>query len=90
MINYFFQSFKEEEGRAFAQVKTVDIKNIPFVIPSETLQYKLAELVNQILKLKSQDNLTTITDLESQIDQLVYQLYDLTAEEIAIIEGSVR
>ena len=27
------------------------------------------------------------TDLEAQIDQLVYQLYDLTEEEIKIIEG---
>jgi len=25
--------------------------------------------------------------LESQIDQLVYKLYDLTPEEIAIVEG---
>lgn len=29
-----------------------------------------------------------ITDLEHQIDQLVYQLYDLTEEQIAIVEGS--
>jgi hypothetical protein len=26
-------------------------------------------------------------DLEHQIDQLVYKLYDLTDEEIAIVEG---
>ncbi|MBA4276735.1 DUF559 domain-containing protein [Flavobacterium sp.] len=88
MINYFFQSFKEEEGRAFAQVKTVDIKNLPFVIPNETLQIELAALVNQILKLKSQDNSVDTKDLENEIDQLVYQLYDLTEEEIKIVEGN--
>lgn len=27
--------------------------------------------------------------LESQIDQLVYQLYNLTPEEIKIVEGEV-
>jgi hypothetical protein len=27
------------------------------------------------------------TDLENQIDQLVYQLYDMTEEEIKIVEG---
>ena len=30
------------------------------------------------------------TALEAEIDQLVYQLYALTAEEIAIVEGSVK
>jgi hypothetical protein len=29
-----------------------------------------------------------ITDLENQIDQLVYQLYELTEEEIKIIENN--
>jgi hypothetical protein len=86
MSNYFFQSFKEEEGRAFAQVKTVDIKNLPFVIPNDTLQIKLTELVDQILTLKSQDSSADATTLENQIDQLVYKLYDLTEDEIKIIE----
>jgi type II restriction/modification system DNA methylase subunit YeeA len=27
------------------------------------------------------------TDLDNQIDHLVYQLYDLTEEEIRIVEG---
>ncbi len=32
----------------------------------------------------------SITDLESQIDQLVYQLYDLSPEQIALVEGQVN
>jgi type II restriction/modification system DNA methylase subunit YeeA len=39
-----------------------------------------------ILEGRKKDNETT--DLENQIDQLVYQLYDLTEEEIAIVEGT--
>ncbi len=31
------------------------------------------------------DNSADTTDLENQIDQLVYKLYDLTEEEIKII-----
>jgi len=30
------------------------------------------------------------TDLENQIDQLVYELYGLTEEEIAIVENSTK
>ena len=33
------------------------------------------------------DAITDTTALEHQIDQLVYQLYGLTADEIAVIEG---
>jgi hypothetical protein len=33
----------------------------------------------------SMDNSADTTDLENQIDQLVYKLYDLTEEEIKII-----
>lgn len=87
LMNYFFQSFKEEEGRAFAQVKTVDIKNLPFIIPNVDLQSKLASIVDEILTQKSQNNSADITDLEAQIDRLVYELYDLTEEEIKIIEA---
>lgn len=31
---------------------------------------------------------TDTADLEKQIDQLVYKLYNLTPDEIAVIEGS--
>ncbi len=34
-------------------------------------------------KQKGEDTST----LESEVDQLVYQLYDLTAEEIAVVEN---
>ena len=30
----------------------------------------------------------TVSDLENEIDQIVYLLYDLTPEEIAIVEGA--
>jgi len=30
---------------------------------------------------------TQVKQLESQIDQMVYKLYSLTADEIAIVEG---
>ncbi|MGF1639015.1 MAG: class I SAM-dependent DNA methyltransferase [Cyclobacteriaceae bacterium] len=46
-------------------------------------------LVHSCLNLKKINATTDTTDLENQIDQLVYQLYDLTEEEIKIIESDV-
>ena len=86
MMNYFFQSFKQEEGRAFAQVKTVDIKNLPFNIQTKEQQKQFSILVDTIITQKQESNETTA--LEKQIDNLVYKLYSLTAQEINTIENN--
>ena len=56
----------------------------PKVTPEQ--QQPIIDLVNTILEAKSQDSKADTTELEKQIDQLVYILYDLTDEEIALIE----
>ena len=50
---------------------------------SESFSTKLQK--SQILKEKKTNADTS--SLEAEIDQLVYQLYGLTDEEIAIVEG---
>jgi len=37
--------------------------------------------------LQNTDKQAKVRNLEKQIDQMVYKLYDLTPEEIAIVEG---
>ena len=69
----------------FPKIVIKDLQNYPFPINQDSMK-TLEELTKNILELKK-DKLDT-TDLEIQIDQLVYQLYDLTEEEIAIIENS--
>ena len=49
---------------------------------------KFEKIVDKILSIKSHNPTANTTDLEAQIDQLVYQLYDLTEEEINIIENT--
>ncbi|HHT52133.1 MAG TPA: N-6 DNA methylase [Bacteroidales bacterium] len=46
------------------------------------------KIVEQIIEIKSTNAEADTTDLESQIDQLVYELYGLTEEEIQIVENS--
>jgi hypothetical protein len=42
---------------------------------------------HQILAFKQSDQKADTSDLEQQIDKLVYELYGLSDEEIAIVEG---
>ncbi|MBO6586049.1 MAG: Eco57I restriction-modification methylase domain-containing protein [Gracilimonas sp.] len=50
---------------------------------------EIGSLVNQILTAKKENPEADTGALEAEIDQLVYQLYGLTEEEIAIVEESV-
>ena len=62
------------------------VSQIPIpLVPQDNSIYRL---VDQIILAKQTNPSANITDLEQQIDQLVYQLYDLTDEEIAIVEES--
>jgi len=47
----------------------------------------MKSLIDQILSIKQQNPDDDASNLELKIDQLVYKLYDLTEEEIKIIEG---
>ncbi len=47
---------------------------------------EIESLVNRIIDMKK--NSQDTTDLENRIDNLVYQLYSLTPEEIEVVESS--
>ena len=50
----------------------------------------LATLVNAIIKIKTEDSNVDTSHLEKEIDQIVYKLYELTDEEIEIVESSFK
>lgn len=74
----------------FRQTTLNELRKLPIPNVSLSDQKEISSLVNKVLKLKIDQPDTDTTPLESQIDQLVYQLYDLSAEEIAIVEGSTK
>ncbi len=86
-IEVTYNALVKEAGRVFPQVKITHVKKLPMVIADKTEQEKIGGLVKKILASKARDpNIDTI-QLEKNIDRLVYNLYDLKPEEIAIIEA---
>jgi hypothetical protein len=57
---------------------------------SSEVEKPFMELVTEIIEIKKQNPSADTTPLENQIDQMVYQLYGLTEEEIAIVEDGVK
>ena len=69
------------------QVQAPQIRKslIPKLTPS-LRQQPIIEKVDALLKMKENNPNIDTSAIEQQIDQLVYALYNLTPEEIAIIE----
>jgi adenine-specific DNA-methyltransferase len=94
LFKWYYQELVNEEGRVFAQVKLSKVKQIPirvidFFNPEEKQAHDLlVQIVNKILSSKEDNPSTNTAALEKQIDYLVYQLYNLTEDEIRIIESS--
>ena len=66
------------------------VKDFPIPVVVHEQQTGIIEIVNQILAAKASDSDADTADLEKEIDQMVYALYGLTDEEIAIVEGAVE
>jgi len=87
-LNWYYQNVVNNEvGEALAQVKKGHLSILPIAEPINQSNEILTRKVRQILDLKKQDPTADTTTLETEIDQLVYQLYGLTDEEIKIVEG---
>ncbi|MDX2195570.1 MAG: TaqI-like C-terminal specificity domain-containing protein [Cytophagales bacterium] len=70
----------------FTQITLGDIRQLPIPKIETSKQQKFVKLVDEILTAKEKNKDTTIA--ENEIDQLVYKLYELTEEEIKIVEGN--
>jgi hypothetical protein len=85
LIKLFVEMFVHKYGDAGYLLSNQYVEQLPIPQISKTAQQPFIELVDKILQAK-QDGKDT-TALETQIDKLVYQLYNLTNDEIKIIEG---
>ena len=72
-------------GKTTIQYSKQWMENIP--IPTATIEQEktIIDLVNKILSEKKDNPQSDASDLELEIDNLVYKLYGLTDEEISII-----
>jgi hypothetical protein len=76
-------------GNAYEWKKQyVEFVHIPFITPiNKPIVKQIESLVDKILEAKNQNPKADTTEYEKQIDQLVYKLYNLTEDEIKIIEN---
>ncbi|MDR1452967.1 MAG: Eco57I restriction-modification methylase domain-containing protein [Candidatus Margulisbacteria bacterium] len=82
LMNFIFKKFSTNSN-----VNGYEINNLPIRLQSYDEQ-KIISIVDQILTVKRK--LLGTFDLEAQLDKLVYEIYELSPEEIKIVEESLR
>lgn len=62
------------------------IRNIPIAMANKEQHEKIITLVDRILSAKKSNSITDTIAEEREIDHLVYHLYDLTYDEVLIVD----
>lgn len=81
----FRLSPKTGTGDLIISVQALNPLRVP--IPNAEQESLICVLLDKIIDSKKQNPSVDTSALESQIDQLVYELYGLSEEEIGIVEG---
>ena len=96
LFEFVFYKFYQGGGIQ-GEIKGEFIKRFSIPKISNPEQQSFIDLVSQILSLTQSENYlenpqkqARVKEYERQIDQLVYKLYNLTEEEIKIIEEEIR
>lgn len=84
VISYYWNSLHSDSKETFPKVKKDPLESIPIKVSDK--QQLFIEKVDQILELKKDNPKADTSGIETEIDQLVYKLYNLTDEEVKIIE----
>ncbi len=88
VVWHFLKSICVIRSGGYIEVKPQYFEQIPIPDTNEKIKKTLAEMVEKIINEKKQNQQIDISEIENQIDKLVFQLYDLTEDEIKIIENS--
>ena len=85
LVAFWLRSKGKMQGSNY-QVDKEPLQGIPLPIVDISQQKPIIALVDQILSVKKSNPQANTSAIEQKIDELVYDLYGLTKEDIAVIE----
>lgn len=86
VADYYIKNKLITNPQAFPQILMTDLKLLPIPYPDMENHNLIKNLTEKRLKFNEINNYAT--NLENEIDQIVYKLYGLTEDEIKIVESA--
>ncbi|MBN1367034.1 MAG: Eco57I restriction-modification methylase domain-containing protein [Dehalococcoidales bacterium] len=92
LISFWYAAYFKSLSLAggYLRINHNQICKIPIPNVEKITQDKLSIIVHNIVEAKKKDPYADTSTLEQNIDKIVNKLYDLTPEEIDIVEGRVK
>ena len=85
LLIWLFRIEKNEFDDLFPKIRLEEFKKLP--IPKQNIfEDDISKIIVKIMAQKNENGQIDITILENKIDKLIYRLYELTEDEINIIE----
>ena len=81
LLNYVFKQFSTNSN-----VNGYEVDNLPIVKTTKECQLSISAIVNEIQTEKEKNILADTSYLETKVDILVYHLYNLTYDEVLIVD----
>lgn len=88
-IRYLYNKKVHESGRVFPQVKLENLKSLPIILPDAQLKLDVEKIYFKIID-KINDVNGAYKVFVEEMNQKIYQIYNLSLEEIALVEESVK
>lgn len=89
ILDFYNKKLNITNQQGFPQILMTDLELLPIRIPTEEVQDKILLLVNKIIG-SSNNEKQLYYEIEQQIDNLVYRLYNLTFEEVKVIDPEIE
>ena len=81
LLNFFFRSFSTNSN-----VNGYEVDTIPICSIQDNISQQIEGLVDTIMSVKQKNNSADTSKLEQKIDELVYHLYNLTYDEVLVVD----
>ena len=86
LVRFWLSKRGKIQGNIF-QVDKEPLQNIPIKIPTPETKDKILDFYMLIKNAKKQNRSANTKSFESEIDDLIYQIYDLDDDEIIFIKN---
>ena len=84
VLQFYYQTKFKSETNLFPKIRIGQVKELPIPNADKNIQQQISGLIDEILSSKKSD--TNTSELEVQIDILVFKLYNLTYDEVKVID----
>ncbi len=90
LLQWYYSTMFKGDTELFPKIRIAQARQLPILRATSEQQQQIIDIVDRIIDIKSNNPNANTSFFEQEIDKQVYSLYNLTPEEIAIIESHVQ